>query len=248
MEILLASHSPRRRELLQALQVPFEVVQVECEEVVPQGIVAAEVPQYLSKQKAQAYLQSHSLQAEQILLTADTIVLFENQVLGKPTDEQHARWMLQHLSNNTHQVITGVTLAYDATEGLYHKSENHYPENLHNDHANSAENTQNFTQNLHNQPEKSIQILSFSCTTNVHFIALTPAQIDYYIRTFQPMDKAGAYGIQEWIGHIGIDRIEGDYLNVMGLPLSELYQHLLQIPIFADYEQAKTIANYIKTP
>ena len=223
MEILLASHSPRRKELLQTLQVPFSVVQVDCEEVVPEGIAPTQTPQYLSQQKAQAYLQSHTLQANQILLTADTIVLLENQVLGKPTDEQHARWMLQHLSNHTHQVITGVTLAYQGAEGLSEGSGN-FAESPENPVAGVGEAT---------QPH----ILSFACTTHVHFIALTDSQIDYYIDAFRPMDKAGAYGIQEWIGHIGIDHIEGDYLNVMGLPLSLLYKHLLQIPLFARYEK-----------
>ena len=271
MEILLASHSPRRKELLQTLQVPFSVVQVDCEEVVPEGIAPTQTPQYLSQQKAQAYLQSHTLQADQILLTADTIVLLENQVLGKPTDEQHARWMLQHLSNRTHQVITGVTLAYNLAEGLTEglgnlaeksrglaedredglgslaeKSQKPI-EGWDDDLKNLADNPQIPIANTES-PENPVarvgeanqpHILSFACTTHVHFIALTDSQIDYYIDAFQPMDKAGAYGIQEWIGHIGIDHIEGDYLNVMGLPLSLLYKHLLQIPLFARYEKTK---------
>ena len=257
--------------------------------MVPEGIAPTQTPQYLSQQKAQAYLQSHTLQADQILLTADTIVLLENQVLGKPTDEQHARWMLQHLSNRTHQVITGVTLAYQGAEGwedgfgsLADKSQS-LAEGLTEGLGNLAEKSRGLAEgssegleslaeksqkpvegwdddlkNLAGNPQSPIvnaespespvagvgeanqpHILSFACTTHVHFIALTDSQIDYYIDAFQPMDKAGAYGIQEWIGHIGIDHIEGDYLNVMGLPLSLLYKHLLQIPLFARYEQTK---------
>ena len=294
MEILLASHSPRRKELLQTLQVPFSVVQVDCEEVVPEGIAPTQTPQYLSQQKAQAYLQSHTLQADQILLTADTIVLLENQVLGKPTDEQHARWMLQHLSNRTHQVITGVTLAYNLAEGLTEGLENlaeksqglaegredglgnlaeksrGLGESRNDGFGNLAEKSQKPVEgrnegleNLADNPQIPIangespespvarvgeatqpHILSFACTTHVHFIALTDSQIDYYIDAFRPMDKAGAYGIQEWIGHIGIDHIEGDYLNVMGLPLSLLYKHLSHIPLFARYEQNTKQKNF----
>jgi len=144
-----------------------------------------EVPEYISQQKARAY----KLTKDELLITADTIVCIDNQILGKPKDDAEAHQMLNMLSGRTHQVITGVTLT-----------------------------TTRWTH-------------SFSCTSNVTFATLTDEEIDYYIRHYHPLDKAGAYGIQEWIGYIGVTRLEGSYFNVMGLPVQRLYTELKKLNI-----------------
>ncbi|MBO7067411.1 MAG: septum formation protein Maf [Bacteroidaceae bacterium] len=185
-KIILASNSPRRRELLAGLGLAYEVRLVDdIDESYPENIPVAEIPLFISQKKAEAY----SLAEDELLITADTIVCLDNQVLGKPKDNSEACQMLTKLSGKTHQVITGVTLTT--------------------------------TQWAH----------SFSCTSDVTFAQLTKQEIDYYVKNFHPLDKAGAYGIQEWIGYIGVTRLEGSYFNVMGLPVQRLYSELKKLNI-----------------
>lgn len=182
-QLILASASPRRKELLAGLNIPFEVRLIDgIDETYPSELPINEVPLYISQKKAAAYKANVSPQT--IVLTADTVVVCNEQILGKPIDEADARRMLQMLSGKTHRVITGVTLLVE---------------------GNSK---------------------SFSVATDVTFKPLSAAEIDYYIRTFKPFDKAGAYGIQEWIGYIGVTAINGSYFNVMGLPVQRIYEEL----------------------
>lgn len=184
--LLLASGSPRRRELTE--QLGMEVVRAhlkDVEETYPDTLSAAEVAPYLSRLKAEAYMGE--IAPDEVLLTADTVVVDGDRILGKPRDEGEAHAMLRELSRHTHQVITGVTLASD----------------------------------------KGMQ--TFSEVTEVEFAELTDDEISYYVEKYRPLDKAGAYGIQEWIGYIGIKGIKGDYYNVMGLPLRRVYEHLLKM-------------------
>lgn len=181
--IILASNSPRRRELLSGLDVDFEVkVLPDIEESYPENLATADIPVFIASEKAAAY---KDLMAEHdLIITADTVVVSGDEVLGKPTDLDDARRMLRELSGKTHQVITGVCLM---TRQRQH---------------------------------------SFSVTTDVTFKELTEAEIDYYVETYRPLDKAGAYGIQEWIGYIGVTSLEGSYFNVMGLPVQRIYNEL----------------------
>jgi len=182
-QLILASASPRRKELLAGLNIPFEVRLIDgIDETYPSELPINEVPLYISQKKAAAYKANVSPQT--IVLTADTVVVCNEQILGKPIDEADARRMLQMLSGTTHRVITGVTLLVE---------------------GNSK---------------------SFSVATDVTFNPLSATEIDYYIRTFKPFDKAGAYGIQEWIGYIGVTAINGSYFNVMGLPVQRIYEEL----------------------
>jgi len=182
----LASNSPRRRELLAGLGLPYEVRIIDgIDESYSANISVEEIPQYISQKKAQAYALADS----ELLITADTIVCLDNEILGKPKDNAEAHLMLSKLSGRTHQVITGVTLT--TTEWTH----------------------------------------TFSCTSNVTFASLTKQEIDYYIQNYHPLDKAGAYGIQEWIGYIGVTRLEGSYFNVMGLPVQRLYTELKKLNI-----------------
>lgn len=183
MKILLASKSPRRQELIKMLEIPYESVSVgEVEEVYPAELPPEDVPAYLSRIKASAY--QTPLADDEVLVTADTIVLLNGEILGKPADMEEAKVILQKLSGRVHRVITGVTLT-----------------------TNMAHHT-------------------FSVTTDVHFAPLTTGEIDFYVERFRPLDKAGAYGIQEWIGAVGIKRIDGSFYNVMGLPVHQLYREL----------------------
>lgn len=182
-QLILASASPRRKELLAGLNIPFEVRLIDgIDETYPPELPTDEVPLYISQKKAAAY--KANISPHNIVLTADTVVVCNEQILGKPIDEADARRMLQMLSGTTHRVITGVTLLVE---------------------GNSK---------------------SFSVATDVTFKPLSAAEIDYYIRTFKPFDKAGAYGIQEWIGYIGVTAINGSYFNVMGLPVQRIYEEL----------------------
>ncbi len=182
---ILASHSPRRQQLLQDAGIVFELASgYEVAEEYPSTLPAQEVARYLSALKARAY--PFLLHPRDILITADTTVVLDNKVLGKPSDASEAREMLSQLSGRSHQVITGVTL----------RSCNH--------------------------------TLTFDAVSSVHFRPLLSEEIDYYISVYRPFDKAGAYGIQEWIGYIGVERIEGCYYNIMGLPLFQLFQQLNQ--------------------
>lgn len=179
---ILASKSPRRQELLKSLGIKFQVRTKEVDENYPENLSPDKIPGFLAEKKAKAF--NSELNNNDLLITADTIVVLNGKVLEKPLDYNHAFRMLSALSGKMHEVITGVCLS---------------------------------------SIEKSIV---FSSLTNVQFKQLTNSEIDYYITTFKPFDKAGAYGIQEWIGSIGISHIEGSFYNVMGLPLQKLYEEI----------------------
>lgn len=182
MEIILGSQSPRRRELLAGMGVPFRVVNIHADESFPSDLQGADIPLYISRAKAEAY-RSH-LQPGELLITADTIVWVDGEQLGKPVDEADARRMLRLLSGRTHQVFTGVTLT-----------------------------------SLEKQT-------SFADTTDVTFREINTDEIGHYVQDFRPLDKAGAYGIQEWIGYVACTGLKGSYFNVMGLPTEKLYEAL----------------------
>ena len=181
-EIILASQSPRRQQLLSDLGLQFTVQLMNVDEEFPPELGMNEVPVYLAELKATAFLPQ--LKSNQLVITADTIVWLDGQVLNKPTDYEDGFRMLRNLSGKKHQVITGVCLLST------HKK------------------------------------ISFYASTDVWFTQLSDEEIHYYLETFRPYDKAGAYGIQEWIGYIGIHRIDGSFYNVMGLPIQSLYEHL----------------------
>jgi septum formation protein len=181
-EIILASKSPRRQELLKDLGLKFEVHCLDIPEVFPDGLGMTEIPVYLAELKAEAFRPS--LKKNQLVITADTIVWLDGQVLNKPVDYTDGFRMLRNLSGKKHQVLTGVCIL---------------------------------------TTEKKV---SFFASTDVWFKQLSDEEIQYYLETYHPYDKAGAYGIQEWIGYIGIHRIEGSFFNVMGLPVQSLYEHL----------------------
>lgn len=181
--IILASNSPRRKELLAGIDTDFEVRVIKgIDESYPADLPTCDIAEYISRKKAAAYRQS--MAADELVITADTIVVLGDEVMGKPRDEADACRMLRELSGLTHQVITGVTLT-----------------------------------TLERQK-------SFSVTTDVTFKQLTDEEISYYVAHYRPMDKAGAYGIQEWIGHIGVTGLRGSYFNVMGLPVQRIYEAL----------------------
>lgn len=190
MQLILGSQSPRRRELLAGIDIPFRAVSIDADESFPADLQGGDIPLYISRAKARAY--AHTLAADEILITSDTIVWVDGQMLGKPTDEADAKRMLQLLSGRTHQVYTGVCFRFSE----------------------------------HSIWPQHRDIESFVCQTDVTFRALTEEEIDYYIRTYHPMDKAGAYGIQEWIGYVGVSGIQGSYFNVMGFPIQRVYQYL----------------------
>ena len=182
-KIVLASNSPRRRELLGGLGYDYEVRVLDgIDESYPDTLRGSEVAAYISRAKADAYRAT--MADDEIIITADTIVCLDDMVLGKPADEAEAVAMLRSLSGRTHQVYTGVTIV-------------------------AAE-----------------QSSTFVSRSDVVFAILTDEEIAHYVAHYRPMDKAGAYGIQEWIGYIGVERIEGSYFNVMGLPVQRLYTEL----------------------
>lgn len=181
--LVLASQSPRRRQLLQDAGLDFDLApRFECEESFPDTMPAEEVAEYLSRLKSEAY--PFELKERDILLTADTIVVASGRVLGKPKDRTEAIEMIEMLSDREHEVITGVTL------------------------------------------RAKQKVESFSALSKVSFRRLRGEEIEYYVDRYSPMDKAGAYGIQEWIGYVGIESIEGSFYNVMGLPIQKLYCEL----------------------
>lgn len=182
-KVLLASKSPRRRELLEHLRIPFSVISTGgIDESYPSDLPAAEIPQYLANKKADAYINRFN--GNELIITSDTLVLLDGEILGKPKDRQDAIEMLRRLSGKSHEVVTGVCIS---------------------------------------TREKRT---SFSVTTEVRFSELSDPDIEYYVDTFLPLDKAGAYGIQEWIGCIAVEAIDGSFYNVMGLPVHRLYKEL----------------------
>ncbi len=181
--ITLGSQSPRRKELFTGLNVPFTVAVREVDELFPAGMNALDVPEYLAVLKTVPF--KPDFKPDGLLVTADTIVLIEGQILGKPLDYDHAFEMLQRLSGKKHVVITGVCITSCSKQ------------------------------------------TTFSDHTDVYFKSLTDEEIDYYLTHYQPYDKAGSYGVQEWIGYVAIEKIEGSYFNVMGLPIQRLYEELL---------------------
>ena len=181
--IILGSNSPRRRELLAGLDLSFDVHVIPgLEENYPDSLQPQEIPVFLSKQKAEAYLPT--LEDQVLLITADTIVWNETEVIGKPKDREEAIRMLRSLSGHEHQVVTGVCLTTTKKQE------------------------------------------TFSVVSSVRFASLTDEEIIYYVDKYKPFDKAGAYGIQEWIGYVGVESISGSFYNVMGLPVQRLYQEL----------------------
>ena len=181
--IILASNSPRRKELLTGLDIPVEVKTLpDIDESFPENLSGLEIPVYIAKAKADAYKQF--LEKDNLLITADTIVWLDNKVYGKPVDEADALSMLKTLSGKTHEVITGVCLTTQDKQVV------------------------------------------FSAISKVKFAELEDAEIQYYIEKYKPYDKAGSYGVQEWIGYIGVESLEGSFYNVMGLPVRLLYKHL----------------------
>ena len=181
--IILASNSPRRRELLAGLDIDFEVKIIHgISEGYPKGMPITDIPAYIAMEKAEPY--KDSIREGDLVLTADTIVVVGQEVLGKPADAAEARAMLGKISGKTHQVITGVCMT---TTEKQHR---------------------------------------FTVSTNVTFKKLSANEIEYYVNQYKPYDKAGAYGIQEWIGYVGVERLEGSYFNVMGLPVQRIWEEL----------------------
>ena len=184
--LILASNSPRRSELLKGLDIDFEVrVLSGIKEDYPSSLISSDVPEYIANEKADAYVKT--LTSTELLITADTVVIVDGQILGKPKDENDACRMLRLLSGKTHEVTTGVCLLTTDSRR------------------------------------------TFSVTSRVTFAQLADADIKYYVKTYQPLDKAGAYGIQEWIGYIGVTALEGSYFNVMGLPVQRIFSELRKL-------------------
>lgn len=182
-QVLLASKSPRRRELLQHLRIPFNIVTLGgIDESYPDTVPLIDVPQFISEKKADAF--QAIIKGNELVITADTMVVCDDRILGKPHDAKEAREMLSFLSDKTHKVSTGVTVTTKDRR------------------------------------------TSFTTITEVTFCKITDEEINYYVDNFQPLDKAGAYGIQEWIGAVAVSSIDGSYNNVMGLPVHRLYQEL----------------------
>ena len=184
MKIILSSNSPRRKELLSELDVNFEVRVIEgIDESYPENMPTEKVPQYIACEKAEAYMVAKG----EVLLTADTVVVLDNDIIGKPHNEHEAMQMLRRLSGKTHQVITGVCLTTTERQ------------------------------------------VTFSDITDVTFAELTDDEIKFYVEKYRPLDKAGAYGIQEWIGLAGVTAIKGSYFNVVGLPVHRVYAELKKL-------------------
>ena len=181
-KIILASQSPRRKQLLEWAEIHFEVLVKETEEIFPESLPISEVPVYIARQKALAI--KNEANAHRIILAADTVVVLNNQIIGKPKDRKDALQILSALSGNHHQVITGVVIMKGGKE------------------------------------------IAFSQNTDVKFHHLTGDQLSFYVDKYKPYDKAGAYAIQEWIGVVGIETINGDFYNVMGLPVSRVVSEL----------------------
>ena len=185
-KVILASGSPRRRELMAGLGVNYEVrILPDVDESYPDTLQGEEIPLYIAKEKADAYIPM--MQPDELIITADTIVWLDGKVLGKPRDREDALQMLRTMSGRTHEVFTGVCITTTDWQR------------------------------------------SFTAQTEVRFATLSEDEIIYYVDNFRPMDKAGAYGVQEWIGFIGVENISGSYYNIMGLPVQKLYRELLKV-------------------
>lgn len=183
-KLILGSKSPRRRELLAGLDIPFSAVSIDADESYPKQTQAGDIPLYISREKARAYMGK--LQSDEYLITSDTIVWLDGETMGKPQNADDAKRMLRQLSGETHQVYTAVVLSA-CRDG------------------------------------KVEELDSLVDCTNVTFRTLTDEEIAYYVEKYRPFDKAGAYGVQEWIGYIGVEKLEGSYFNVMGFPLEKVY-------------------------
>ena len=185
-KVILASGSPRRRELMVGLGVNYEVrILPDVDESYPDTLQGEEIPLYIAKEKADAYIPM--MQPDELIITAHTIVWLDGEVLGKPRDREDALQMLRTMSGRTHEVFTGVCITTTDWQR------------------------------------------SFTAQTEVRFATLSEDEIIYYVDNFKPMDKAGAYGVQEWIGFIGVENISGSYYNIMGLPVQKLYRELLKV-------------------
>ncbi len=182
-DVILASGSPRRQQLLAEMDIPFRIQTREVEEIFPDNLSPEEAVTFLCRLKSLAFREDE-LNENSLLISADTLVVLNDKILGKPTGEEKAAEMLRQLSGKKHEVITGVCLR------------------------------------LHER------IKTFTVSSSVYFKVLSEDEINYYIKNYRPMDKAGAYGIQEWIGHAAIQKIEGSYFNIMGLPTHRLYEEL----------------------
>ncbi|MDA3879459.1 MAG: Maf-like protein [Prolixibacteraceae bacterium] len=181
-KVILASNSPRRKELLQGLGISFKVNPKNVDENYPKDMATKQIPEYLAKLKVAPFVPE--MEENMLVITADTIVCLGDEILGKPANSVEAASMLKQLSGKTHQVLTGVCI-------LTHDKE-----------------------------------ISFTSTSDVTFKELSKQEIDHYINNFNPYDKAGGYGIQEWFGYIAVERINGSFFNVMGLPVHQLYEEL----------------------
>ena len=183
MEIILGSQSPRRRELMAGLDLPFTAITIDADESYPASLQAGDIPYYISRAKARAY--ENQLLPDQLLITADTIVWLDGRMLGKPHDDAEAISMLRALSGKTHQVYTAVTFA-----------------------------------------QKRKELDTIVDRTDVTFAELSDEEINFYVRQYRPFDKAGAYGVQEWIGYVACSAMNGSYFNVMGLPVHKVYEYI----------------------
>ena len=181
--IILGSQSPRRRELMAGLDIPFSCVTIDADESYPAELTAGDIPMYISRAKARAYMSE--LHEDDLLITSDTIVWLHGEMLGKPKDEADAKAMLLRLSGQTHEVYTAVCFS-----------------------------------------TKDGELETWVDCTKVTFNSLSSDEIDYYVHKYSPLDKAGAYGVQEWIGYVGVTKMEGSYFNVMGFPICHVYERL----------------------
>jgi septum formation protein len=184
--LILASQSPRRKQLLEQAELSFIIKTAHSDEDFPAEMNAEEVPVFIANNKAEAVFQQlgDAEQKDALIIAADTVVILEGKIIGKPVDAEDAKNILQQLSGKIHKVVTGVVLL---------------------------------------SGEQNVQITD---VTEVHFLPLTATQIEHYVDRYQPLDKAGAYAIQEWIGLVGIRKIDGDFYNVMGLPVSRVVEEI----------------------
>ena len=183
LHVILGSQSPRRRELMAGLDIPFSCVTIDADESYPAELKGGDIPMYISRAKARAYVSE--LQDNDLLITSDTIVWLNGEMLGKPQNEADAKAMLARLSGQTHEVYTAVCFA-----------------------------------------DRNGELETWVDCTKVTFNNLYEKDIDYYVSKYRPLDKAGAYGVQEWIGYVGVTKMEGSYFNVMGFPICHVYERL----------------------